>query len=138
MLIRSDQEPPQLPTNRKFGWFFTFVFALFAVCAHIKIWGQPAVAALLILSVIFAAVTLVSPKLLSPLNWFWYRLGLLLGKIVSPIVLGVIFFVLITPISLITRVFGRDELKMKKRSVVSYWVDRSPPGPLSDSFKNQY
>jgi hypothetical protein len=65
-------------------------------------------------------------------------LGLLLGKIISPIVLGLIFFVLITPVSLVTRLFGRDELKMKKRSVESYWVDRSPPEPPSNTFKNQY
>jgi hypothetical protein len=65
-------------------------------------------------------------------------LGLLLGKVVSPIVLALLFFLLITTISLITRLFGRDELKMKKRSVDSYWMNRSPPGPSSDSFKNQY
>ena len=126
-----------LPTNHKFGWFFAAVFALLAVYAKWKAWGEAAAVAL-ILSAFFAIVTVVSPKLLSPLNRLWYGLGLLLGKIVSPIVLGVIFFVLITPISLITRLFGRDELKMKKRSVDSYWVDRSPPGPSSDSIKNQY
>lgn len=129
--------PPTLPTNRKFGWFFAAVFAAFGGYAYWKAWGG-VFAAALILSALFAAVTLVAPQLLSPLNRIWYGLGLLLGKIVSPIVLGVIFFVLITPISLITRLFGRDELKMKKRSVDSYWVDRSPPGPSSDSFKNQY
>ena len=97
-----------------------------------------AAASVLILSVVFATMTLVVPQLLNPLNRIWYGLGLLLGKIVSPIVLGLMFFVLITPISLFTRLFGRDELKMKKRSVESYWVDRLPPGPSSDSFKNQY
>jgi hypothetical protein len=63
---------------------------------------------------------------------------MLLGKIVSPIVLGLIFFVLITPAALITRLFGRDELKIKKRTVESYWVDRSTLGLESESFKNQY
>jgi len=86
----------------------------------------------------FSVATLLSPQLLAPLNRLWYGLGVLLGKIISPIVLGLIFFVLITPVSLVTRLFGRDELKMKKRNVESYWVDRSPPGPPSDSFKNQY
>ena len=126
-----------LPTNRKFGWFFAAIFALFAAYAHWKSWGEAATIAL-ILSTIFTVVSLVSPQLLSPLNRLWYGLGLLLGKIVSPIVLGMMFFLLITPISLITRLFGRDELKIKKRSVDSYWVDRSPPGPPSDSFRNQY
>ncbi len=129
--------PPTLPSNRKFGWFFAAVFAAFGAYAYRKAWGELA-ATVLILSVLFAAAALVAPQLLSPLNRLWYALGLLLGKIVSPIVLGIIFFVLITPISLITRLFGRDELKMKKRPVDSYWVDRSPPGPSSDSFKNQY
>jgi hypothetical protein len=129
---------PQLPTNRKFGWFFAAVFAVLGAYAHWRAWAEVATAGLAVLGVLFAAVTLVAPQLLSPLNRLWYGLGLLLGKIVSPIVLGIIFFVLITPISLITRLFGRDELKMKKRSVDSYWVDRSPPGPPSGSFTNQY
>jgi hypothetical protein len=129
--------PPPLPTNRKFGWFFATVFSALGAYAFWKAWTEVAAAALA-LSVLFAAVTLVAPQLLSPLNRLWYGLGLLLGKIVSPIVLGIIFFILITPISLITRLFGRDELKIKKRSVDTYWVDRSPPGPSSDSFKNQY
>jgi hypothetical protein len=76
--------------------------------------------------------------MLTPLNWLWYELGMLLGKIVNPIVLGFIFFVLITPVSIVTRLFGRDELRIKKRHVESYWIDRSPPGPPLDSFKNQY
>ena len=126
-----------LPTNRKFGWFFAALFALLAAYGYWKVWGEVATATL-ILSVFFAVSALVAPQLLTPLNRLWYGLGLLLGKIVSPIVLGIIFFALITPTSLITRLFGRDELKIKKRSVDSYWVDRSPPGPSSDSFKNQY
>jgi hypothetical protein len=129
--------PPYLPTNRKFGWFFAAVSALLGAYAYWKVWTEVATAAL-ILSALFAAAALVAPQLLSPLNRLWYGLGLLLGKIVSPIVLGIIFFILITPISLITRLFGRDELKIKKRCVDSYWIDRSPPGPSADSFKNQY
>jgi hypothetical protein len=128
---------PQLPTNRKFGCFFSAIFAFLATYCYWRAWVEAA-ASVLILSVVFATMTLVVPQLLNPLNRIWYGLGLLLGKIVSPIVLGLMFFVLITPISLFTRLFGRDELKMKKRSVESYWVDRLPPGPSSDSFKNQY
>ncbi len=128
---------PQLPTNQKFGCFFAAVFAVLATHAYWRTWNEFAASALAF-SVLFVAVTLAAPRLLSPLNRLWYDLGLLLGKIVSPIVLGVVFFVLITPISLFARLFGRDELKMKKRSVDSYWVDRSPLGPSSDSFKNQY
>jgi hypothetical protein len=90
------------------------------------------------MSVSFAVVVLIAPQLLSPLNRFLTDFGLLLEKLISLIVLGIIFFVLITPISLIIRVVGRDALKIKKRSVDSYWVDRTPPGPPPDSYKNQY
>jgi hypothetical protein len=128
---------PQLPTNRRFGWFFVAVFAVLGTYAYWKAWSNVSVAAL-ILSILISAITLFAPQLLTQLNRLWYGLGLLLGRIVSPIVLGIIFFVLIAPISLITRMFGRDELKIKKRAVDSYWVDRSPPGPQSESFKNQY
>ncbi len=127
----------QLPSNRKFGWFFTFLFAVLAAYAYWKAWATVALVAL-ILCLLFVVLALLAPRLLTPLNRLWYSFGLLLGKIVSPVVLGIIFIVLITPISLITRLFGRDELRLKKRSVDTYWVDRSPPGPKPDSFKNQY
>jgi len=137
MSERTISSPPKLPTNRKFGWFFAAVF--FAVAAYAFCEGLSTVAPVaLVGAILFAAVTLLCPQLLAPLNRLWYRLGMLLGKIISPIVLGLIFFVLITPVSLVTRLFGRDELKMKKRCVESYWIDRLPPGHASDSFKNQY
>ena len=126
-----------MPTDKKFGYFFSAVFAIIALLSYLqglKNFSVPAS----IVALLFIAVTLVAPKVLSPLNRAWYELGMLLGKIVSPIVLGVLFFLMITPISLITRLFGRDELKIKKLSLHSYWVDRSPPGPSSDSFKNQF
>jgi hypothetical protein len=137
MLNNLLSDASQMPSNRKFGWFFAAIFALLATYAYWKVWVEVAAAGV-ILSVLFAATTLVAPHFLNRLNSLWYGLGLLLGKIVSPIVLGIIFFILITPISVVTRIFGRDELKMKKRAVDSYWVDRSPPGPPPDSFKNQY
>jgi hypothetical protein len=126
-----------MPTDKKFGYFFSAVFAIIALLSYLqglKNFSVPAS----IVALLFIAVTLVASKVLSPLNRAWYELGMLLGKIVSPIVLGVLFFLMITPISLITRLFGRDELKIKKLALESYWVDRSPPGPSSDSFKNQF
>ena len=126
-----------LPSNKKFGLFFSAIFVLIAVYVYLKFRVEFAVFALTI-STLFAIAAFLTPQILSPLNRLWFCLGLLLGKIVSPIVLALIFFVLITPVSLVTRLFGRDELKIKKRTVESYWVDRSPPGPPSESFKNQY
>jgi hypothetical protein len=127
----------EMAENKKFGWFFTAVFAAVAAYAYWRGWSAVSLVTLMA-AILFAAATLLSPQSLAPLNRLWYGLGMLLGKIISPIVLGLIFFVLITPVSLVTRLFGRDELRMKKRNVESYWVDRSPPGPPSDSFKNQY
>ena len=127
----------KMPTNKKFGYFFSVLFTLIALYSYWQDLKNFAIFASIV-SFLFVAVTLVAPKVLRPLNCAWYELGMLLGKIVSPIVLGIIFFLMITPISLITRLFGRDELKIKKLSLHSYWVDRSPPGPSSDSFKNQF
>ena len=90
------------------------------------------------LSFIPFIITLFSPERLLPANKLWFRFGIFLGEIISPIVLGIMFFVLITPIALITRFFGRDELKLRKRSTGSYWVNRIPAGPAKDSFRNQY
>lgn len=137
MLKKSVSVKPELPSNQKFGGFFTLVCTIVAAYAYWKSWGTITLVALALV-VLFAVATFFSPSILAPLNRLWHGLGIILGKIVSPIVLGVIFFVLITPVSLMTRLFGRDELKLKKRSVESYWVERSPPGPASDSFKNQY
>ncbi len=103
------------------GWDRLFVFAL-AICA-----------------VAFGFLAFVFSKVLRPLNWLWYQLGQLLGKVVSPIVLGSIFFLLLTPVSLVTRMFGRDELRLtKSKGQQSYWIERSPPGPEPTSFKNQF
>ena len=126
-----------MPSNNKFGWFFSAVFAMIALYSYSQQLNTLAVATTIVF-VLFAAATFSSPQLLTPLNRLWYALGMLLGKVISPIVLGAMFFVLITPIALITRLFGRDELKIKKSFVQSYWVDRLPPGPPSDSFKNQF
>lgn len=121
----TSQQRPLLPTNSKFGWFFAVVFSLSASYAYSKGWSAVTLV-ISIIAVLFVVVTILSPQLLAPLNRLWYELGIFLGKIFSPVVLGLIFFSLITPLSLVTRLFGRDELKMKKRNVESYWIDRSP------------
>lgn len=137
MIERSVSTRPQLPSNRKLGWFFCVLFIAIASYLHFKKL-ETFVTPTATMAIIFAIVATTAPRLLTPLNRFWYGLGMLLGKIVSPLVLGIIFFVLITPIALFTRLLGRDELRLKKRFLESYWVVRSPPGPPSDSFKNQY
>ncbi len=124
----------KLPSNSKFGFFFTFVFAVVAVyffTAENLTWAYVFIA----LTLLFLVITLVNEKLLLPLNKLWMRFGLLLGMIISPIVLGIIFFGLITPYGLIMRLFGRDELRLHKRTTETNWVSRSQDMPQTDFTK---
>ena len=129
-----------LPSERSFGLLFGAVFVLLAAYGwFFKSWSSVVELSLLGVALAFVLLGFVAPKILSPLNWLWFQLGQLLGKIVSPIVLGAIFFLLLTPVSLVTRLFGRDELRLKRKaSQSSYWLDRAPPGPEPESFKNQF
>lgn len=129
---------PRLPSERSFGFLFTAVFAGLGVYGFYKGWNQSGSIAWLVVSGVVCLITVFAPRQLVPFNKVWFQLGQLLGKFVSPIVLGIIFFGLLTPIALITRFFGRDELRVKRQPVASYWVDRVPPGPAPDSFKNQF
>ena len=135
MSLTSD---PKLPSERRFGALFTLVFAAIGAWGHYK-GGSPAASnAWFVAAAVVALVTLAAPRLLAPFNLAWFKLGLLMGKVVSPIVLGIIFFVLLTPVAVIGRLFGRDELRLKRKAVQSYWIERVPPGPDGDSFKNQF
>ena len=126
----------ELPSNKKFGFFFTFVFAILAfyfLFIDSILWAQ----ALAILAALFLLITVIIPQVLLPLNKLWMRLGLLLGMIVSPIVLGIIFFGLVTPYGVVMGMFGRDELRLKFTKKSSHWISRSE-SIKSDSFKNQF
>ena len=126
----------KLPSNRRFGFFFTFVFAVaaayFYYSANIS-WAYVFIVATLI----FLLITLVKSDALLPLNKLWMRFGLLLGMIVSPIVLGTIFFGLFTPIAMLMRLSGRDELRLKFTQKASHWISRGEP-IKSESFKHQF
>jgi len=124
-----------MPSNKKFGWLFATIFVIgFAFFLHKNSSGLAIVS--LLVAVIFVLVTICIPAALAPLNTTWFALSLFLGKVVSPIVLSIIFFALIAPIAVITRLFGRDALLLKKREVSSYWVDKESIDP--ESFKNQF
>jgi hypothetical protein len=103
-----------LPSNKKFGLLFFGVFFALALYVHYKNEATSIIGLLLLVSSFFLISSFFYQGLLSPLNKAWFMLGLALGKIVSPIVLGIIFFGLITPIALIARLLGRDELKLKR------------------------
>ena len=127
----------ELPSNRKFGYFCMFIFGV----GGIYLYDGVMTIILYMLSALFMAtlvVTLAKPSLLMPFNKGWMWIGYLLGRVVSPIVLGAIFFFLITPIALIFKIFGRDELRLKLSKAQSHWRERSPIGPEATSFKNQF
>ena len=126
-----------LPSNRNFGLFFTAVFVLGSVYAY-RVLSTNLAFIFIAIAALFAGGTFIVPKLLTPLNKAWYVLGTLLGRIVNPIVMGIIFYILITPVAVLMRLFGHDALKLKKQNVKSYWMERNPSGPQPDSFKNQF
>ena len=123
-------------SERGFGFVFAFVFALISLWpltdgGTLRIWAL-AVAAL------FLVAALARPNILRPLNRLWFRFGLLLGRIVSPIVMAVVFLVAITPTALIMRAFGKDLLRLKfDKDAESYWIRRADDGPMG-SMKDQF
>ena len=127
----------KLPSNRKFGFFFTFVFCI-AACYFFYIEKHSMSLALGLTGLIFFLVTITKDILLLPLNRLWMRLGLLLGRIVSPIVLAVLFFLMFAPIGIFMRIFGRDELRLKKLNHDSFWKLRDQSDKASSSFTQQF
>jgi hypothetical protein len=126
----------ELPSNRKFGIFFTGVFGIVATYLYITNnteWSHIIGG----IGLAFLIVTIIKSNLLLPLNKLWMRFGLLLGMIVSPIVLGVIFFGLFTPIAMVMRLTRRDELRLNFNKKPSHWILRSEP-IKSESFKQQF
>lgn len=126
-----------LPSNRSFGTLFFVVFGLiggyrwFHGHAGSSLWFAAAVATLI--------VTLLRPDWLAPLNRAWMGLAAVLHRVVSPVVLGVLYFGLFTPAAYVMKVFGRDVLNRRfNPSARSYWVERSPPGPDVDGLPNQF
>ena len=126
----------ELPSNRKFGFFFTFVFSAAATYFYYSadiIWAYVFAST----ASIFLIIALIKSDALLPLNKLWMRFGLLLGMIVSPIVLGIIFFGLFTPIAILMRLNGRDELRLKFTKKESHWISRNKP-IKSESFTQQF
>jgi len=124
-------------SDRSFGLVFAGAFLLIAVWPLLHgatpRWWAFGVAA------VFGGIALLKPALLAPLNRLWMKLGILLGRVVSPIALGILFYGVITPIGAIVRLAGTDPLRLKRDPTAdSYWIPRKPPGPPPDSMTNQY
>lgn len=124
-------------SNRTFGLTFGAVFLVLGLYpwvfgGHLRLWSFA-------VSSGFVLLSLLMPGVLGPFNKVWTGLGLALHKITSPILLGVIFFLVITPLGLLMRLLHKDILKLKMdRAAASYWVDRLPPGPKADTLENQF
>ena len=123
----------KISSNRSFGIVFFIVFFLIALYPlihneDIRIWS-------FIISLIFLILGLINSRILTPLNKLWFKFGILLGKIISPIIMGIIFFLVVTPIGLIMRLLGKDVLNLKFNANKSYWIEKT--GPKS-KMKNQF
>ena len=126
----------ELPSNRKFGFFFTFVF--FIVASYFFLKNSILISYIFFaLAAVLSLITFVNEHALLPLNKLWMKFGQLIGIIISPIVLGIIFFGIFTPYSLLMRLFGRDELQLKLRKRKSYWKLRGQSIPITN-FRKQY
>ena len=126
----------KLPSNKTFGYFFSLVFLISSVYFFFQ--NNKLYIFFLILSCVFVIVSITFPKLLLPLNLLWMKFGILLGKIINPIIFGIIFFFMITPIGLIRKLIGVDELKIKENhNQISFWVKRESK-IKNDSFYNQF
>ena len=123
----------KLPSNRNFGIVFFIVFLIISLWPllsqnEIRIWS-------LILSMIFLILGLINSNLLSPLNKAWFKFGIILGNFVAPIVMGVVFFFVVTPTGIIMRLLGKDLLNLKKNTKETYWVKKDNS---NNNLKNQF
>jgi predicted membrane metal-binding protein len=124
-------------SDRGFGFVFAGFFALVSALSWWR--GHTGWRWALPLAALFLLVALVYPRILNPLNRLWLKLGLLLYKVVNPIVLGLLFFLTITPIGFLMRALGKDFLRLRlDGDAKSYWIERTPPGPPPQSMRNQF
>jgi len=123
----------RISSNRSFGIVFFVVFLLIALypliySEEIRLWS-------IIVSFTFLVLGLLNSKILTPLNKIWFKFGIFLGKLISPVIMGIIFFLVVTPIGLIMRMLGKDLLNLKYNKNQSYWIEKG--GPKS-KMKNQF
>ena len=120
-------------SNKSFGIVFFIVFFIIALYPliykeELRIWS-------LVVSIIFLILGLINSKILSPLNKIWFKFGLFLGRIISPLIMGMIFFFVVTPIGYLMRLIGKDLLNLKYNDNKTYWIEKN--GPKS-KMKNQF
>ena len=127
------KEDIKISSNRSFGLVFFFVF--FIISMYPLFNGESIIIWSLIISIFFLILGLLNSRYLNPLNKIWFKFGLLLGKVVSPIVMGIIFFFVITPTGLIMKILKKDLLNLKFKNDKSYWIEKNDQ---KSKMKNQF
>ena len=127
------QKEIKIGSNKSFGIVFFVIFIIVALWPllkdeNIRVWS-------LIVSIIFLTLGLLNSKILTPLNKLWFKFGIFLGKIISPLIMGIIFFLVVTPTGLLMRLLRKDILSLKYNQNSSYWIEKK--GPKS-KMKNQF
>ena len=123
----------KIGSNRSFGIVFFVVFLLIGLyplinADGIRIWS-------IIISLVFLILGLTNSKILNPLNKLWFKFGILLGKIISPLVMGIIFFLVVTPIGILMKLLKKDLLNLKFNNKETYWIEKNEP---KSKMKNQF
>ena len=123
----------KIGSNRSFGIVFFAVFLIIATYPlingdELRLWS-------LIISIVFLFLGLFNSKILNPLNKLWFKFGIFLGKIISPLVMGIIFFLVVTPIGLLMRLLNKDLLNLRFNNNGSYWIEKTEP---KSKMKNQF
>jgi hypothetical protein len=123
----------KVSSNRSFGivfFLFFFIVSIFPLFKDqdIRVWAA-------IIALIFLILGLMNSPVLSPLNRIWFKFGILLGNFISPIIMGLVFFAVVTPTAFLLRVFGKDLLNLKKNNKKSYWIEKSL---IKSKMKNQF
>ena len=123
----------KISSNRNFGvvfFIFFMIISLFPLFkdGNVRVWA-------VVVAIIFLILGLLNSSVLSPLNKIWFKFGILLGNFISPIIMGLVFFIVVTPTSLIMKAFSKDLLKLKKNKKKSYWIEKSL---IKSKMKNQF
>ena len=123
----------EISSNQSFGLVFFVVFLIISLLpifkgGDVRIWA-------IISAIIFLILGLLNSQILNPLNKIWFKFGILLGNFISPIVMGIVFFLVVTPTSLIMKIFNKNLLGLKKIKKKSYWIKKSS---IKSKMKNQF
>ena len=135
--FQAREEVVKVSSERSFGLIFAGFFALLGALSLYS--GAERWHYWFPLAGVFAVLAYAAPRLLAPLHRLWAKVGLLLHMVISPVILGILFYVCVTPIGVLMRISGRDPLRRKfEPAAKTYWITREPPGPAPETFNNQF